>query len=202
MDEPKPQTPAIHSNPHAPVDGMLVRRVLQGDKQAFNELVVRYQKTAFAVSYRLLGQTDDAQEVVQDAFLKAYRSLDSLQKPEAFAGWLMRIVSNLSLNYRRGRKTRQALPLDDAFETDPTDGPVSEDRINPQRVAEGHQLGQKLEQALEQLPEKQKLAILMFTIEGLPQKQVAEALQCSVEAVKWHVFQGRKRLRELLKDVL
>lgn len=202
MDDSKSQTPDAHANPYAPVDGMLVRQVLQGDKRAFDELIVRYQKTAFAVSYRLLGKTDDAEEVVQDAFLKAYRSLDSLQKPEAFAGWLMRIVSNLSLNYRRGRKTRRVLPLDDAFGTDPTEGQVPEDRIDPRRVVEGHQLGQKLEQALDQLPEKQKLAILMFTIEGLPQKQVAEALQCSVEAVKWHVFQGRKRLRELLKDVL
>ena len=84
--------------------------MLAGEKQAFDELVIRYQRAAVAVSFRLLGKTDDALEVTQDAFLKAYRSLDTLQKPEAFAGWLMRIVSNLSLNYRRGRKTRSSLP--------------------------------------------------------------------------------------------
>ena len=61
-------------------------------------------------------------------------------------------------------------------------------------------MGRKLQQALQQLPEKQRLAIIMFTIEEMPQKQVAETLQCSVEAVKWHVFQGRKRLREILRD--
>jgi RNA polymerase sigma-70 factor (ECF subfamily) len=63
-------------------------------------------------------------------------------------------------------------------------------------------MGRKLQQALQQLPEKQRLAIIMFTIEEMPQKQVAETLNCSVEAVKWHVFQGRKRLKEILKEHL
>ncbi len=63
-------------------------------------------------------------------------------------------------------------------------------------------MGRKLEESLAQLPEKQRLALIMFTIEQMPQKQVAEALDCSVEAVKWHVFQGRKRLKEMLKDHL
>jgi RNA polymerase sigma-70 factor (ECF subfamily) len=63
-------------------------------------------------------------------------------------------------------------------------------------------MGKRLQQALNQLPDKQRLAIVMFTIEEMPQKQVAEALGCSVEAVKWHVFQGRKKLKEMLKDHL
>jgi RNA polymerase sigma-70 factor (ECF subfamily) len=142
-------------------------------------------------------------EVVQDSFLKAYKSLDSLQKPEAFAGWLMRIVSNLSLNYRRGRKTRQTVAIDDATDTAEDRDPMAGgDSVDPLRVAAGHELGERLKQAMDQLPEKQKMAILLFTIEQMPQKQVAETLECSVEAVKWHVFQGRKRLKELLKDVL
>src|ERR671933_846844 len=96
-----------------PSDGRLVEHVLAGDRKAFDELIARYQRQAVAVSYRLLGNTNDALEVTQDAFLKAFTSLASLQKPEAFGGWLMRIVSNLSLNYRRSRKTRSQLPLDD-----------------------------------------------------------------------------------------
>ena len=76
-------------------------------------MIRRYQRLAVAVSYRLLGNSHDSLEVTQDAFLKAFTSLASLQKPEAFGGWLMRIVSNLSLNYRRSRKTRAQLPLDD-----------------------------------------------------------------------------------------
>ncbi len=202
--EPVPDQPTvIHANPNAVADGALVRRTLAGDKRAFDELVVRYQRSAVAVSFRLLGKTDDALEVVQDSFLKAYRSLDTLQKPEAFAGWLMRIVSNLSLNYRRGRKTRQSLPLDDLLgSSEDRDPQAGGDSVDPERVAEGKELGGRLKTALDQLPEKQKMAILLFTIEQMPQKQVAEALECSVEAVKWHVFQGRKKLKELLKDVL
>src|SRR5205085_5748201 len=88
-------------------------------KKAFDELIRRYQRQSVAVSYRLLGNTNDALEVTQDAFLKAFTSLATLEQPEAFRGWLMRIVSNLSLNYRRSRKVRAQLPLDDVL--GPTD---------------------------------------------------------------------------------
>ena len=73
---------------------------------------------------------------------------------------------------------------------------------DPASAMEGHELGERLQDALKLLPEKQRLAILMFTVDELPQKDVAAALNCSVEAIKWHVFQGRKKLRELLKDHL
>src|SRR2546430_2751729 len=97
----------------SPSDGALVGQVLAGKRDAFDTLIQRYQRQAVAVSYRLLGNNHDALEVTQDAFLKAYTSLGTLQKPEAFGGWLMRIVSNLSLNFRRSRKSRSQLPLDD-----------------------------------------------------------------------------------------
>ncbi|HZZ42024.1 MAG TPA: RNA polymerase sigma factor [Tepidisphaeraceae bacterium] len=193
----------------SPSDGMLVAETLGGRRSAFDELIQRYQRQAIAVSYRLLGNTHDASEVTQDAFLKAYSSLTSLQKPEAFGGWLLRIVSNLSLNYRRGRKTRSQLPLDDVL------GPIDSGQTqasgrsewmsksgDPSRSMESREMGGRLQQALSQLPEKQRLAITMFTIEEMAQKDIAEALNCSVEAVKWHVFQGRKKLKELLKDYL
>src|SRR6185503_19186432 len=97
----------------SPSDEQLVTKVMAGDRRSFDELIKRYQRQAVAVSYRLLGNSQDALEVTQDAFLKAYGSLATLQKPGAFGGWLMRIVSNLSLNYRRSRRTRSQLPLDD-----------------------------------------------------------------------------------------
>ena len=70
-----------HRNPNAEADAAVVRKTLAGDRKAFDELVLRYQRSAMAVSYRLLGRAEDAQEVVQEAFLKAYKSLDSLEKP-------------------------------------------------------------------------------------------------------------------------
>ena len=193
-----------------PSDGELVSQTLAGRREAFDALIRRYQRQAVAVSYRLLGNSSDALEVTQDAFLKAYGSLATLQKPGAFGGWLMRIVSNLSLNYRRGRKTRVQLPLDDLLGA--TDGGATDSTGaasdwaaqsgDPLRRLQSEEMGRALQAALGKLPEKQRLAIVMFTIDELPQKDVAEALGCSVEAVKWHVFQGRKKLKELLKDVM
>ena len=208
--EPQARQTSRDVDDASPTDGELVTRAIAGDRKCFDELIGRYQRQAVAVSYRLLGNSHDALEVTQDAFLKAYGSLSTLQKPEAFGGWLMRIVSNLSLNYRRSRKTRRQLPLDDllgptdAGQTDTTGGgsewmAASGD---PVRRLESQEMGRRLQEALKQLPEKQRLAIVMFTIEQMPQKQVAEALDCSVEAVKWHVFQGRKKLKELLKEHL
>jgi RNA polymerase sigma-70 factor, ECF subfamily len=192
-----------------PSDGQLVQQSLAGQTKAFDQLIVRYQRQAVAVSYRLLGNTQDALEVTQDAMLKAFTSLGSLQKPEAFGGWLMRIVSNLSLNYRRSRKVRSQLPLNDLLgsgESQPHEGIGGSEWMSrdddPAHTLESKEMGRRLQEALLQLPEKQRLAIVMFTIEQMPQKEVAEALQCSVEAVKWHVFQGRKRLKDLLKEHL
>src|SRR3954469_454755 len=204
-----PTDPAPRGNESGgPTDGALVRQVLAGQRNCFDTLISRYQRQAVAVSYRLLGNTQDALEVTQDAFLKAFTSLASLQKPEAFGGWLMRIVSNLSLNFRRGRKNKQQLPLDDLLGPSgpSTAGASGSDWMSQSgdrvRELESQELGKKLQEALNQLPEKQRLAIVMFTIEQMPQKQVAETLECSVEAVKWHVFQGRKKLKEMLKDVM
>jgi RNA polymerase sigma-70 factor, ECF subfamily len=199
-----------HGKGHSPglTDGQLVQQVLAGQPKAFDELIRRYQRQAVAVSYRLLGNSQDALEVTQDAMLKAFTSLDTLQKPEAFGGWLMRIVSNLSLNFRRSRKVRSQLPLNDLLASGEGAGETSggsewmSRSDDPARTLESREMGQRLQEALLQLPEKQRLAIVMFTIEQMPQKDVAEALQCSVEAVKWHVFQGRKRLKELLKSHL
>jgi RNA polymerase sigma-70 factor, ECF subfamily len=192
----------------APSDEQLVMKCVAGDRRSFDELIQRYQRQAVAVSYRLLGNSQDALEVTQDAFLKAYSSLKTLQKPAAFGGWLMRIVSNLSLNYRRSRKLRSQLPLDDCLgpsDSAATDAGGSEWMAkddDPVHRLESEEMGAKLKEALNQLPEKQRLAIIMFTIEQMPQKQVAESLECSVEAVKWHVFQGRKKLKELMKEYL
>lgn len=205
-DNPRRESPTVIGPP----DDQLVNKVLGGDSKAFDELVRRYQRQAVAVSYRLLGNTQDALEVSQDAFLKAYTSLSTLQRPGAFGGWLMRIVSNLSLNYRRSRKIRSQLPLDDVLgptaEAQQRDAPGGSEWMgrqdSPVHSLESREMGQRLQEALLQLPEKQRLAIVMFAIEEMPQKDVAEALQCSVEAVKWHVFQGRKKLKELLKEHL
>src|SRR6266702_144941 len=147
--------PPQHTAPPGPSDGELVQQVVAGKNRAFDQLIERYQRQAVAVSYRLLGNSQDALEVTQDAFLKAFSSLATLQKPEAFGGWLMRIVSNLSLNFRRGRKTRQQLPLDDLL--GPADSQQTESAGggsewsardgDPLHQLESREMGKKLQEA-------------------------------------------------------
>jgi len=194
-----------------PTDETLVRQTLAGDRTAFDALVRRHQGQAMGVAQRLLGNKSDAAEVVQDSLFKAYKSLASLQQPAAFAGWLMRIVNNLSLNKRRGRSLRKttAIESDDGDHAGDFSGTtglsgqsLQQGDSDPFRSLIGKELGARLEVALAGLPEKQRLAIVMFTVQQLPQKEVAQALDCSVEAVKWHVFQGRKKLKEILKEYL
>jgi RNA polymerase sigma-70 factor, ECF subfamily len=175
-------------------DGVLVGRALAGQKSAFNELINRYQRRATAVAYRFLGNLQDALEITQEAFLKAFTNLTALKKAEAFGPWLMRIVSNLSLNFRRSRKSHGTLPLDDLLPS------AAVHHAEPCRLMQSAEIGSRVEQALAQLPQRQRAVINLFAVEQIPQRQVAQTVGCSVEAVKWHVFDGRRKLKEILKD--
>lgn len=184
-------------------DADAVARTLAGDTTAYDRLIERYQRRAVAVSYRLLGNVADAQDVCQEAFLRAFRSLDSLQESGRFGAWLMRIVSNLSLNFRRSRRPMVTLALDE-------NGPgLHESQIaakenhdgGAERIA-GQETTAAVTAAVESLPPQQRLALVLFAIEGLPQKEVAEIMECSVEMVKWNVFQARKTLKDKLADFL
>ncbi len=191
-------------------DARLVGEVLEGNNSAFDELVRKYERQALAVSYRLLNQSNDAREVVQDAFLRAYRALDTLENPQVFGSWLLRIVSNLSLNYRRSRARRPTVSLDDrgnGGEAGENQGDSLSDVLTgsdpmPEQAMMTGELKQRIQQALDELPEKQRTALTLFALEKMPQKEVAEILGCSVEAVKWHVFSARKKLKEKLSDML
>ncbi|MGN6368113.1 MAG: RNA polymerase sigma factor [Phycisphaerae bacterium] len=183
----------------------LVLAAKTGDRVAFGKLAQQYQRQCAAVALRLLGNTHDAAELVQDALVKAFRSLDQLQQSERFGPWLMRIVTNLALNFRRSRGRRQALSLEQTS----GDGDEGEDMRAtlpggamdaPEKPLTSAELGSAIQRAIDELPEKQRLALVMFAIEKMPQKDVADVLNCSVEAVKWHVFTARKQLRKSLGD--
>lgn len=185
----------------------LVLKAQRGEKQAFAELVRAYQRRVVAVAYRLLGNAEDARDVGQDAFIKAFRSLSQLEDASRFGPWLMRTVSNLALNYRRSRALR-AMPSLDA----PAGGTDGES-FDRGATVEGREAGGEsrpmsrelksaIDAAMEKLPEKQRLALILFSVEGVPQKDVADILDCSIELVKWNVFQARKKLKELLAEYL
>ena len=185
----------------------LVHRAQAGDTEAFADLVRLFQRRTVSLAYRLLGNVEDAHDVSQEAFVRAFRYLAQLDDPSRFAGWLMRVVSNLALNYRRSRKRWAAASLDDI-------GAVAAEGRNPSTGSpltvgledEGGPLPEEMRTAigaaLERLPEKQRLALILFSVEGLPQKDVADILECSVELVKWNVFQARRSLKEMLREFL
>lgn len=185
----------------------LVRRAQGGDADAFADLVRLYQRRAVSVAYRLVGNVEDASDVSQDAFVRAFRCLDQLDDPARFGPWLMRIVSNQALNFRRSRSSRAAASLDDMI-GDPGEArrPATGMKL---ATDEGDETGplpvelhDVISQALATLPDKQRLALVLFSVEGMPQKEVAEVLECSIELVKWNVFQARKKLKGLLQEYL
>ena len=184
--------------------GDLVRSARLGTPGAFDELVLRYQRQATSVAYRLLNNRDDAMEITQDAFLRAFEKLRSLAEPERFGPWLMRIVSNLALNRRRARALRMTASLDVSGGDDDRGGPNLPDGREPAppAAAAADELEGLLSRAIDELPERQRMALVLFSIEKMPQNDVAEILGCSVEAVKWHVFTARKKLKDRLKDYL
>ena len=187
-------------------DARLVARVISGDGSAFDGLVRGYQRRAVAVAYRLLGNAADATDVTQDAFLRAYRNIDQLADHRRFGPWLMQIVRNLSLNFRRFRKASSNVAWDDVIETADSfrsaDGASLVDAFLPADAAEAEELRSAVATAMDALPQQQRMALVLFSVEGLPQKEVARMLGCSVALVKWNVFQARKALKEALVDYL
>lgn len=188
-------------------DAELVALTLAGQSRAFDRLIDRYQRRATSVAYRLLSDLHDALEVCQEAFLRAYRNLASLDDPERFGPWLLRIVTNQSLNYRRSRGSGPPrLSLEDCLiDDEQSSGEVLADDSPDGTVGQhltADELSQTVQDAIAGLPPQQRLALILFSIEQLPQKEVAQIMECSVEAVKWHVFQARKKLRTQLAEYL
>ena len=185
-------------------DAPAARAAANGDLSAFEVLVKRYQRRANAVAYRLLSNVDDAMEVVQESFLKAYENLQSLSRPEQFGAWLMRIVANHALNRRRARALRKTSPLE--FQTNDSDRAapaVADDHgATPLEEASATELNEKIDEAIVSLPEPERQALVMFSIGKMSQKDVAKVMGCSTAVVKWHVFTARKKLKEILADYL
>ena len=194
--------PTGEANAAGEADAERVAQALAGYPGAFDALVRAYHRRAIAVAYRLLGSRQDALDVAQDAFLKAYQSLATLKDHRRFGPWLMRIVSNLSLNFRRGRKSGATVSLDDVGDKIAELGGVGAAGSTSATDPAATELRAAIRKAIDALPEKQRVALVLFSIEGMPQKDVAAIMDCSVELVKWNVFQARKQLRQALAEYL
>jgi RNA polymerase sigma-70 factor (ECF subfamily) len=185
-------------------DQELLKRFRTGDESAFDELVLRHQQRAFNVAYQLLRDHEDATEVAQDAFVRAYRSLDSFHGECEFTTWLHRIVVNLAHNKYRWWKRRGKhanVSLDSRLETvdDQMSRQVTAETDAPDTQAVKAEFIELLSRKMNELPDKFREVIVLRNVENLSYEEIAVALHCSVGTVKSRIARGREALRNSMK---
>ena len=176
--------------PGAEDDSALVERVRAGDVGAFDQLVQRHMKRAFAVAYRLLGHREDAEDLVQDAFIQALDKIDTFEAGRPFAPWFFRILTNRGLNARQSRALRTMSELPEE---------VASGAGSPEQDAERADLASRLREAVGKLPERQQLIVQLFEIDGWTSAEIAATLGISDGTVRWHVHEARRALRAELE---
>ena len=184
-------------------DQQLVQRVQKGDKSAFDLLVLKYQHRVLKLVSRFVSDAAEAQDVAQEAFLKAYRALPSFRGDSAFYTWLYRIAINTAKNALVSNRRR---PVD--FDLDLQD-PEQYDRQaklkevdTPEGVLLTEEIRAVVEKALEQLPEDLRTAIVLREIEGLSYEEIAEAMDCPVGTVRSRIFRAREAIDKRLQPLL
>ena len=180
-------------------DEDLVALAQGGDADSFNQLVLRWERPIYALAYRTLGREEDARDVAQEAFLRAYRGLKGFKGQAKFSSWLYRITLNLCRDWMR--KARRA-PLVQVPETEdgldlveqmPAPGESVEELVNRR------QMSAAVAKAMLELPDEQRVAILMKEFHGLTFQEIADALDCPLSTVKTRLYQGLSVLRRRLE---
>ncbi|MEO0079456.1 MAG: sigma-70 family RNA polymerase sigma factor [candidate division WOR-3 bacterium] len=186
--------------PALPVpDEELVRRVQAGNSDAFEELVRRYERKVYNITYRLLGNESDASEALQDTFLRAFRFLPKFKFKSSFYTWLYRIATNVCLTRLRKRKSPETVSLDEPVDEDgELSLEIADSKFSPEQVFQQRLLREKLQEAIEALPEEYRTVIVLRDLEGLSNEEVSKVLKLSVPAVKSRLHRGRLALRERL----
>lgn len=182
-------------------DLSLVDRCLARDAQAFEALFNKYRDKVYRVAYGYVHDKDDALDVVQEAFIKAFKSLAGFERESGFYTWLTRIAINLAIDHRRRRARKKAVLLEDYMEPEPRPG-GGPPPADPARGVEEKELRERYFQALEELSEKHRTVFLLHTVEGMAYKEIASTLEISIGTVMSRLHYARKRLQELLRDYL
>lgn len=183
-------------------DRELIRECRRGNKDAFRELVERYQRKILSVAVGMLHNPDDAMEVTQEAFVKAYGSLDRFKGESSFYTWLYRIVVNLAIDRRRRERRHGTVSLEDR----PGGGEDLEAALPSQRLSDPYQraksleLGGRLRAAINELTPDQKAVILLREVEGLSYDEISHVMQCPKGTVMSRLHYARKALQDKLKD--
>ena len=173
----------------------LVEASRAGDRSAFDDLVRLYQRRATYLAVRLVGNVEDATEIVQQAFVTAYLKIDKLRNPKRFESWLLKIITNLAFDLRDVVKHHSvAIESVGYCQVRRTVSPVEKEI--------GVELEQAIREAMLKLSKKEAKAISLFGLKGLSHQEVADIMGCSAGTVRWHVFRARRKLSMLLKDYL
>ena len=177
--------------PEEPSDAEVVRDVLAGDDDTFAILVRRYKDVLYRYAERMTGRSDDAADVVQQAFIKGFRNLERCREPERVGGWLFRIAVNLCKDQLKGRARRE-IPLESGE-------PLRSARGHPEEGAERAEIREEIYRALQALSDEQREAFVLKHVEGWSYEEMAEKLDVSVPALKMRVHRAREQLQELLE---
>src|SRR6266404_4697798 len=183
----------------------LVRRCQAGQAEAFDELVTRYRTRIFAMIYNMVHNEQDAWDLAQESFVKAWKSIKRFRRDSSFYTWMYRIVMNVTIDWLRKKQIKGAgSEFDDAVqlkEIDPASKTVPKADALPYQQMEQAEIRAEIDKAIAQLSPEHRAVILMKEIEGMQYHEIAETLGCSIGTVMSRLFYARKKLQNLLRDV-
>jgi RNA polymerase sigma-70 factor (ECF subfamily) len=185
------------------LDQDLVRRVQQGDKAAFDLLVIKYQHRIVHLVNRYVKDPSEAQDVAQDSFIKAYKALGDFRGDSAFYTWLYRIAINTAKNYLLSRSRRHSdyeVDMQDAEQIE--NAPQLKDIETPEHQLMNDQIIAVIKSAIEKLPEEMRIAITLREFEGMSYEEIAEAMDCPIGTVRSRIFRAREAIDEKLNPLL
>ena len=183
----------------------LVKRCQAGETEAFDELVTRYRTRVFGMIYNMVHNEQDAWDLAQESFLKAWKSIGRFRGQSSFYTWIYRIVMNVTIDWLRKKQVKGGgAEFDDAIqlrEIDPASKTVPKTEALPHQVMERDEIRTRIEKAIGQLSPEHRAVILMKEIDEMQYHEIAEALGCSIGTVMSRLFYARKKLQSLLRDV-
>lgn len=177
----------------------LISAAQRGDVHAFNQLVRKYQRTAYNVAYRVLSNSDNAADAVQDAFVSAYRAIAKF-RGGSFKAWILRIVTNACYDQLRRRQRRPEESLDDLLEVEADHASILTDESeSPEEHALRQELGSAIQRGLQELPDDQRVAVVLSDIQGYSYDEIAQVTGVALGTVKSRISRGRSALRDYLQ---
>jgi len=181
-------------------DQQLVQRAQRGDLRAFDLLVLKYQGRIAALVSRYVSDAGEAEDVTQEAFIKAYRALGKFRGDSAFYTWLYRIAANAAKNHlvAKGRRPGADATIEDAEGFD--EGGLLSEIASPEALAMGSELAEVVESALNALPDELKAALMLREFDGLSYDDIADVLGCPVGTVRSRIFRAREAIDQRVKE--